>query len=451
MTTQTSSCPHAARPLPVADSTSGLDILKGLLADRSLLTALTLMNKYVGSAFKITLPRFQPAVFIGPESNRQILVTDRQNFLWRPESDPVTKLLRRGVLVIDGDFHDKVRGWMDPPLQRRHVLPHIPAFWQSTDAVATTWRDGETRDMLVEMRKVALLIIFDTLFDVDFQPVMQRMWEPIKELLEYISPGPWIFWADMPRPKYRHARRVMDEYLYDMIKQRRAELAAGRVPAEHNLLDQLVAHSGMDDDLIRDQLLTMLIAGHDTSTALLAWVFYLFGMHPDALAEAQREVDAVLGQQQEPPSAEQVQQLTYLDLVIKETLRLYPPIHVGNRRAAEDIEVQGYCVPENTRVMYSIYLAHRDKAHWDDPESFCPARFERQRESKQPPFTYVPFGGGPRNCIGAAFAQVEAKVVLARLLQSFDFKLLNGARIKPYMGATLEPRPGVRMRVRRRS
>jgi cytochrome P450 len=139
-----------------------------------------------------------------------------------------------------------------------------------------------------------------------------------------------------------------------------------------------------------------------------------------------------------------------MDQVIKEALRLYPPIHVANRRAATDVTIQGYHVPADTRVMASIYLSHRDPAYWPDPEAFCPARFDHQAAGKQPPFTYVPFGGGPRNCIGAAFAQVESKVVLARLLQTFDFDLLNGPEIRPYMGATLEPRPGVKMRLRRR-
>jgi cytochrome P450 len=114
------------------------------------------------------------------------------------------------------------------------------------------------------------------------------------------------------------------------------------------------------------------------------------------------------------------------------------------------MDVSGYHVPKDTRVMYSIYLCQRDEDSWEDPHSFCPSRFERGAESERPPFSYLPFGGGPRNCIGAAFAQVESKVVLARLLQSFDLKLLNGEQIKPYMGATLEPRPGVMMLVKQR-
>ena len=442
---------HPANPLPVAGSETGLEILKGFARERSLLVALRLMNEHVGTAFQITLPRFQPAVFIGPESNRQILVTDRQDFIWRPEGDPVCKLLRQGVLVTDGEFHDELRAWMDPPLQRRNVIPHIDAFWRYTNDIAMAWQDGQQVDMLVEMRKVALLILMGTLFEIEFLPDMDRLWQPILDLLEYISPGLWIFWAGMPRPKYRRAIATMDEYLHGIIRQRRQEIERfGVEPSAGDLLGQLVAHSDMSDDLIRDQLLTMLIAGHDTSTALLAWVFYLLGMHPEALVEAQAETDSLLSSHTRPPSLEEINRLAFIDLVIKEALRLYPPIHVGNRRVETDVTVQGYDVPEGTRVMYSIYLSHRDKNHWENPNEFCPARFDRHSGDRQPPFTYVPFGGGPRNCIGAAFAQIEARVVIARLLQTFDFELLNGDEIKPHMGATLEPRPGVTMRVTRR-
>ena len=202
----------------------------------------------------------------------------------------------------------------------------------------------------------------------------------------------------------------------------------------------------MTDDLIRDQILTMLIAGHDTSTALLAWALHLLGKHPDVLAQAQAEVDAVVGQ--DSLTMVQVNQLDYLDMVVKETLRLYPPIHVGNRIVAEDTAVTGYELKAGTRVMASIYLSHRDKRYWDAPEQFRPERFDRGGD-KPPAFTYIPFGGGPRACIGAAFAQVEAKVVLARILQQFELTD-TGRTVKPYMGATLEPRPGVFLRVKRR-
>lgn len=443
----------STQPLPMATPQTGLVVLREMARNHwSPLAALAVMREKVGPIFQINLPGFHPAVYTGPEANRAILVTDRAELSWRNESDPVVQLLRRGVLVVDGAEHDKYRSVMDPALHRRNVLPHIPAFWRYTDQVAAAWQNGAVQDMLVEMRKLALLILFGTTFKVDFTPDLARLWQPILDLIEYISPGLWIIWPGAPaKAKHKRAAAIMDDYLYSIIRQRRAELAAsGAEPEAGDLLGRLIAAPEMTDDLIRDQLLTMLIAGHDTSTALLAWVLYLLGVHGDAMQTAASEVDAVLGQRDAPPTVEEINQLDFLDLVIKETLRLYPPIHVGNRRAPQDRGLCGYEVKKGTRIMYSIYLAHRDPDHWRDPEAFCPARFARDAEEKTPPFTYVPFGGGPRNCIGAAFAQVEAKAVLARLLQRHRFELLDGGKVHAHMGATLEPRPGVKMRVTRR-
>jgi cytochrome P450 len=437
-------------PFPVADGETGLQVLKGLVQTRSLLTALSIMQDKAGSAFQVNLPGFKPVVMAGPEANRQIMITERQRFSWRSPSDPVTRLLRHGVLVVDGELHDELRLLMNPPLQRPNVLPHIGQMWRSTEQITGTWKDGDTRDMLVEMRRIALLILVGSLFSIDFTADMERMWQPILQLLAYISPGLWIVWPGMPRPKYRGAIQEMDDFLYQMIQTRREQTASQQpAVASGDLLDALIA-AGLSDDLIRDQLLTMLIAGHDTSTALLAWVLFLLGSHPQWMAQVKQEVDAVLTTASQPPTAEQLNQLHITDQVIKEALRIYPPIHVGNRFAKEDMNLQGYRLTAGTRLMCSIYLTHRDKNFWPEPEEFRPERFERSQEQKRPPLAYVPFGGGPRNCIGAAFAQVEAKVVLARLFQCYDLELLNAGEVRPYMGATLEPRPGVMMRLRRR-
>ena len=181
-------------------------------------------------------------------------------------------------------------------------------------------------------------------------------------------------------------------------------------------------------------MLTMMIAGHDTSTALLAWTFSLLGQHPDIFQRLIEEVDTL-------------EKSPLLDQVIKESLRLYPPIHIGNRRVAEEIHFEGGSVPADERLFYSIYLTHRDPEIWEDADSFCPERFAHGR--KTPPMSYVPFGGGPRACIGAAFGQAEARVVLTYLLRHYTFEFTNH-KIIPHMGATLEPRPGVLMKVTRR-
>lgn len=427
-------------PIPTATGDTGLKVLKGLARERSLLAAMEIMRAEVGPAFQITMPGFRPAVLVGAESNRQILVSERDHFHWRSESDPVTRLLRHGLLVEDGEQHACLRSHMESVLQRGHVLGHIPAMAAYTDRVLATWSDGSVQEMLGEMRRVALLIFMGTLLDVEFGPDLERLWNPILRTIKYISPGLWIIWPEIPRFGYKKALRQMDAYLYGIIQMRRADPGG-----DGDLLGRLIRVPGMGDDLIRDQLLTMLIAGHDTSTALLAWALHLLGKHPVVMAKAQAELDAVVGQA--IPTAEQIGQLSYLDQVIKESLRLYPPIHVGNRIVSADTVIAGYELAAGTRTMVSIYLSHRDERYWDEPDRFRPERFARDKK-RPPALTYIPFGAGPRNCIGASFAQVEAKVVLARILQKFSLTD-SGREVRPHMGATLEPHPGVFMRVER--
>jgi len=425
-------------PLPKATGQVGLQILRRLAATRSPLVALEMMQQHVGNLFQIQAPGFTPAVMAGPDYNRQLLVTDRASYLWRTETDPVTELLRRGVLVLDGDEHDRVRACMEPTMLRRPTLAHIDTMVESTDWVMDQWQDGGTYDMLVEMRKIALLILIGTLFGVDFRPDLQRMWGPILRAIDTISPGLWILSPKLPRRRYPKELAALDAYLYDLIGRRRTQ-----PEPPDDLLTRLVQSPDMDDGLIRDQLLTMLIAGHDTSTALFAWMLYLLGEHPDAMRRVRDEVATVVGSS--PLASEHLNRLHYLDLVTRETLRLYPPIHIGNRKAAHDVHLPAGTIPAGNRVMYSIYLSHRDPAQWENAEAFDPDRFDRH--AAVPAFTYVPFGGGPRNCIGATFAQIEAKVVLARLFQRTRLDLLPGQQIHAHMGATLEPRPGVKMKV----
>jgi len=430
------------QPLPTAESDTGLRVLRELARQRSLLPALEIMHADVGNIFQITLPSFDPAVVVGPDWNRYVLVTDRDKFLWRTEGDPVTRLLRHGLLVEDGQSHDDLRALMEPGLGRRHVNSQIEAMVHHTDATLAEWQDGRQVDMLVEMRRIALLILMGTLFGVDFRQDMDRMWRPILRAISYISPGLWVIWPRIPRGGYKRPLRDLDQYLYRIIGSRRSSPGNSDDWLTHLIIN------GLSDDLIRDQMLTMLIAGHDTSTALLAWSLYLLGRNPAALTMAQTEVDDIIGDQL--PDVHNLGSLHYLDQVIKESLRLYPPIHVGNRMVERPLEACGYAIPANTRVMYSIYLSHRDATLWPEVNCFKPERFDRAQRPAQPPFTYVPFGGGPRNCIGAAFAQIEAKVVLARILQSFDLTLAS-QNVRPHMGATLEPRPGVTMHVARRN
>ena len=282
--------------------------------------------------------------------------------------------------------------------------------------------------MLVEGRKIALLIIMNALFSVDAWDDLPTIWTPILKAIEYISPGPWIFWRKIPRPGFRKHLKQLDEYLYRIIRDRRA------APAKHDLLQHLM-DAGLDDDRIRDQMLTMLIAGHDTSTALLAWTFVLLGQHPDIHSRLVHEIDTM-------------DKSPLLDQVIKESLRLYPPIHIGNRIVAEELDFDGNKIPSGERMFYSIYLTHRDPAVWENADQFCPERFSHGR--KTPPFAYVPFGGGPVFVYRIRIRSSRSEIGDHAIVKEFFFRVLNANQIRAHMGATLEPRPGVLMKVYKR-
>jgi cytochrome P450 len=403
-----------------------------LIKEGSPLGPLKVMAKQIGRFFQIPIPGFHPFVVFGPEANRKVLVTERTKLIWR-NSDPVTDLLQRGVLVTDGEEHDHYRKLLEPSLHPSQLSSHTQMMIEQTDRVTSTWRDGEMIDMLVEARKIALLIIMQALFSRDAWDDLPTIWTPILKAIQYISPGMWIFWRKMPRISYQKDLKKLDEYLFGMIKARRDKKDWKVESRKDDLLQHLI-DAELSDDVIRDQMLTMLIAGHDTSTALLAWTFALLGQHPDIHMKLIEEIDAH-------------EKSGLLDQVIKESMRLYPPIHIGNRHVVEAMKFDHGEVPAGERMFYSIYLSHRDPSIWEKAEDFCPERFAHGR--KTPPFSYVPFGGGPRACIGAAFGQAEARMVLTRLLQTFRFEFTNH-KIHPHMGATLEPRPGVRLRVMRR-
>jgi cytochrome P450 len=420
----------------------GRAALRAIFEEGSPLGSLKAMARHVGRFFQIPLPGFRPYVVFGPEANRKVLVSERDKVLWR-NADPVTDLLQRGVLVVDGDEHDRYRKLMEPSLHPSCLAEYTSRFFFHTDRVSAQWRDGDAMDMLVESRKIALLIIMDTLFSKDVWDDLPKIWRPILKSIEYISPGAWILWRKIPRLGFRKPLKELDDFLYQIIAERRKRntdtgyKVQDRQHAVRNIdLLQHLIDAGLSDGLIRDQMLTMLIAGHDTSTALLAWTFALLGQHPALHAQVVQEVDTL-------------ERSPLLDQVIKESLRLYPPIHIGNRRVVEEMQFNegGDCIPADERMFYSIYLTHRDPEIWENAEEFCPERFAHGR--KTPPYSYIPFGGGPRACIGGAFGQAEARAVMARLLRTHTFEFTNH-KIHPHMGATLEPRPGVRMKVTRR-
>jgi len=431
------------KPIPTPSPQTGLRALGAMLREKHPLAALQVFHAEMGDVFRIQLPGFTPVVMVGPHTAHFVLVDARHDLRWRNEDDPVTGLLNHGVLVEDGDTHDYLRRLMNPSLHRQMLEGYQHDMLVATDQVISSWDHGSVRDMLVEMRKIALLILNKTLYSVDYTPEIKRLWSSVLGVIRYISPGVWMVWRGAPRIGYRRYIKRMDEYLFKIIRLRRDQMERAQ-DFHPDLLSALIAN-GLEDNLIRDQLLTMLIAGHDTSTALLAWTTYLLGARPEIMRRVQDEIDQVMIG--EDSLLNKLNSFKLLNMAIQEALRLYPPIHLGSRIAARDLTYLDYTILAGERVIYSIYLTQRHHAYWENPNEFIP---ERHITTNRPtPYTWLAFGGGPRNCIGAAFGQLEAKIILSRILSKYDLILVE-RYVRPHMGATLEPHPGVRVRIERR-
>ena len=308
--------------MKVLDPETGRLALFAFLSERSPLGAMSVLYARLGRLFQIPFRAFHPFVVGGPEANRKLLVTEREKVRWR-SADPVTDLLRQGVLVTDGAEHDAYRGLMEPELHPSVLPRYVKTMLAQTDRVTAEWQDGGTVDLLVENRKIALLIIMETLFGVDVWGDLPKIWDSGAEGYRIHLSGSVDLLAANSPPGYKRHLAALDAWLYGIIRLRRD--AAPRQDLLQHLID-----AGLEDDRIRDQMLTMLIAGHDTSTALLAWVFYLLGRDVETYHQLVRELDEALGC--EPPASPSGWQPALLDMVIKETLRLYPPIHTGNPR-----------------------------------------------------------------------------------------------------------------------
>jgi cytochrome P450 len=421
--------------IPRPTGPQSLKALQAMLHENSVLAAFRAFHEQLGDVFRLQLPGFDPIVLVGAEANEFVLLTERARLRWRSESDPIARLLGHGLLVEDGEtLHDRPRQVMSPALHQTAIRQYLAAMQRGTDHVLERWEDGTTIDVVEAMREMSMLIVFESFFSDDLRASLDSLWNATIRLMGFISPGLWMIWANAPAAGYEEARRQLDAYLYDIIRCRRS------LDQQPDDLLGLLIRAGYDDDLIRDEMMTMVVAGHDTTTALLGWVWVLLCQHPTVMQAAADEARSVLGAYD--PSVqitmEQLNAMTLTDAIVKETLRLYPPAHLGSRIALENLHFRDYSIPAGSRVIYSIYLTHRSPAYWDHPDQFMPERWYGSRPQR---FTYLPFGGGPRICIGAQFGETQAKLVVARVLQRFSLAL-TGGRIHMHMGATIEPRQG---------
>jgi cytochrome P450 len=410
-----------------------------------------------GPIFSLRLLHERGVFMLGPEANHYVTVSHARKFRWREGSfGDLIPLLGDGLLTIDGEYHDRARRIMMPAFHAKQVAAAVDTMIEEAVRRLPDWRPGQVIDVYHWARELAMRIAMRALLglDPDDQDSGVRAAVHFERALAYygtdapvrIMRGPGTPWRRM-----RLARRVLDEIVYGEIAGCRRHPDPERTDVLSLLLEARDEEDGsvLSDREVRDQLMTLLFAGHDTSTSTISFLLYELARNPHVLARLYEEQDRVLGGER-PTPAQIAGELPELEMALDETLRLYPPAWIGPRRAVEPFEFAGHHVPAGAYVHYCSWASHRLPDVFREPDAFIPERFAPERKVKLPRGAYVPFGGGSRICIGKRFGQTEVKTLATVLLQRFRLEGLPGRTMTVRQMPTLSPRGGLSMRVRER-
>ncbi|MGB2712491.1 MAG: cytochrome P450 [Conexibacter sp.] len=412
-----------------------------------------------GPIFSMRVFHGRVVMMLGPAANHFMTVSHAHVFQWREGSmGDLIPLLGDGLLTIDGEYHRRARRIMLPAFHRERIAAAYDTMAEETQRALDGWQPGEIVDVYHWARRLTLRVAMRALFGLDPDEEGRGGQAAIdfERALSYygtdfavrVMRGPGTPWQRM-----QAARRALDRIIYGEIAQRRAG-AGVPISERTDVLSMLLEASDEDgsqlsDREVRDQVMTLLFAGHDTSTSTISFMLYELARHPAALAKVLEEQDRVLGGAA-PTAAQLTSELPELEMVLDETLRLYPAAWVGPRRAVETFEFGGHEVPAGAYVNYSSWASHRLPDVWPEPEAFVPERFAPEAKAKLPKGAYVPFGGGSRTCIGMRFGQLEIKTIVTLLLQRHRLELFPGRTMTVRQMPTLSPREPLEMTVRER-
>ena len=433
--------PPGPRGLPLVGSVRDLR--------RDPLAFLQMLSREYGDVASFRIGSRSVYQFTHPDHVRDILVTHNRCFHKTGLVLQARPFLGNGLLTSEGEFHTRQRRMIQPALNPQHVSRYTGIITEYADRMCQSWRSGQQVDVFEQMLEVTLKIIARALFDVDLDAEAREIEEAITIAIRYfdklLSPKKSIL-SRLPLPRnrrYWRAQRFLEARIQRMISQRRAGTCAGT-----DVLSRLVQArdvegdgGGMDDRQIRDEVLTLLAAGHETIATALTWTWFLLSDHPEVEAALHLELDAVLGSRL--PTAEDVPELKYTRMVLAESMRLYPPLWALSRRAVAECEIGGYHIPPGTIVGVSQYVTHRDPRFFDRPDEFRPERWDESTGEKRPRHAYFPFGGGPRLCIGEPMAWMKGVLLIATIAQRWRIRAADGDKESPEPLITLRPRGGL--------
>ncbi|MFL5898405.1 MAG: cytochrome P450 [Solirubrobacterales bacterium] len=407
-----------------------------------------------GPIFSLRLLHSRVVFMLGPAANHFVTVAHPENFHWRESSfGDLIPLLGDGLLTVDEDYHDRARAIMLPAFHREQIAAPTGAMSAEADAAIGALPVGEVVDVYEWMRNLAMRIAMRALLGLDPEEAGKgaAAAEHFERALGYygidfqwrLLRGPGSPWRRLVR-----SRAVLDEIVFAEIARCRARPDSGR----RDILSLLAGACGaggeeFSDREIRDQVMTLMFAGHDTSTSTLTFMLHELARHPEVVRRLQEEQDRDLGGGS-PTALQLEKEMPYLEMVLDEVLRLYPPAWIGPRRAIREFEFGGCTVPRDAYVNYCSWASHRLPEVFPEPDAFIPERFARERKAVLPRGAYVPFGGGSRICIGKRFGQTEVKLVATKLLQRLRLEALPGRTVTIRQMPTLSPKGGLRMRVK---
>jgi cytochrome P450 len=443
----------AERPVPGPPG----HFLRGNLPDfrRDRLGFLTNCARQYGDVFRLRLVSRRATVFCHPNQIEQVLVARNHEFRKHFALRINPLVLGNGLLVSDGDFWLRQRRLAQPAFLRQRVATYGHVVIDHTERLLGEWQDGQLRDMLPEMSRLTLGIIARALFDADISGLESTVGNALtvaqRNFLDRINMlVPMPLWVPTPSNlRLKRAVKQLDSILFGLIRQRR-QSSEGR----GDLLSLLLQardefdRTGMTDRQLRDEAMTLFLAGHETTALTLSWTWYLLATHPEAAARLQAEADAVIGERM--PTVEDWPRLAFTEKVILEGMRLYPPAYVIGREPLADVVIDGCRVRKGDTVLLPQWVVHRDPRWFAEPERFLPERWTAELSRALPKFAYFPFGGGPRLCIGNTFAMMETVLALATIARKFHFTVVAEHPVIPWPTFTLRPLHGIKAVLSRR-
>jgi cytochrome P450 len=386
-----------------------------------------------------------------PNLIRDVLVTNQRNFLKGRGLERARRFLGQGLLTSEGAEHLRQRRLMQPTFHRDRISSYASVMTDYADRVQRGWHDRSTIDAAQEMNRLTLLIVGKTLFDADVESHAKNVGTALTAVMGsfWLTMLPFFdVMEHLPLPAFRRSRKAraeLDAIIYGMIEERRkspsdrGDLLSMLLMAQ----DEEAGGAGMTDQQVRDEAMTIFLAGHETTANALAWTWYLLSGAPDVEARLHEEVDRVLGGRL--PTLADIPNLPYVEQVVTESMRLYPPAWIIGRRAIEEFTVREYTVPARSVVVMSPYVLQRDERFFTEPERFHPERWTPAFKASLLPFAYFPFGGGARRCIGESFAWMELILVMSTLAQRWRMRLVPGHPVAPQPVVTLRIKNGLKM------